>query len=369
MFGQLRFLLAYLVIVSHLVGGDYLAHFGFYAVVGFFVIAGFFMTSALNEVYRFDAARFFINRALRLLPPYYLVSALTLLVVAAWPNEAGQYLKFWHAEMQLHDVLLNLSVLPMQMPDPQFRMVPPFWSIAIEIEMYLMLYLVIARRLSWALIALAVGLCYHLTCVYMQFPWGAHYFTAPSAVLPFAAGALVYFLRQRQPCALAPGLVVAAFAAWCTNMFAGGWIFPDAYVFGPGYYVGIVLFAVVVAGLAGRQFAPVIERVDRTLGEWAYFIFLAQWLAGFAVAMAFTPGQWRGWTLLLLATPAIVGAGAGLAILNRRLVEPLRAMVRNLPQDHQWWIVPSSFGHSDDIGRKAGSGGPAARFPIVPTGS
>ena len=44
MFGLLRFLLAYLVVISHLVGSDYLAHFGFYAVLGFFVVAGYFMT-------------------------------------------------------------------------------------------------------------------------------------------------------------------------------------------------------------------------------------------------------------------------------------------------------------------------------------
>ena len=57
---------------------EYVAHFGFYAVRGFFVISGLMMTAALNEVYGFDGVRFWTNRALRLLPPYYLVCALTL---------------------------------------------------------------------------------------------------------------------------------------------------------------------------------------------------------------------------------------------------------------------------------------------------
>ena len=328
MFGQLRFLLAYLVVISHLVGSDYLAHYGFYAVLGFFIIAGFFMTSALNEVYRFDGVGFCVNRALRLLPPYYMVAALTLVVVAVLPTEAGHFLKFWRADMQLRDVLLNVAVLPMQTTDPTFRMVPPFWSIAIEIEMYLTLYLVIARRLGWALVALAAGLAYHLACGYVGYPWGAHYFTAPSAVLPFAAGALIYFMRQRDSWSPPPVLTVAAFVAWCANMAAGGWLVADSYIFGLGYYVGIALFFVVVAGLAGRQFAPAIERVDRQLGEWAYFVFLVQWLAGFAVSVTVLHGQARGWTLLFLATPVIVAAGAGLAYLNRALVEPLRDFVR-----------------------------------------
>jgi peptidoglycan/LPS O-acetylase OafA/YrhL len=73
MLGILRFLLAYLVVVSHLVGTEYVAHFGFYAVRGFFVISGFLMTATLNEVYAFCGTRFWLNRALRLLPPYFLV--------------------------------------------------------------------------------------------------------------------------------------------------------------------------------------------------------------------------------------------------------------------------------------------------------
>jgi len=85
-FGVLRFLLAYLVILSHLVGTDYVAHFGFYAVRGFFVISGLLMTAALNEAYAFDARRFWLNRALRLLPPYYLVCLLTLVAIAVAPR-------------------------------------------------------------------------------------------------------------------------------------------------------------------------------------------------------------------------------------------------------------------------------------------
>src|SRR5688500_15297626 len=132
MFGTLRLLLALMVVFSHLPGSDYLVHFGFYAVCGFFVLSGFLMTTGLHEVYRFDAKLFWGNRLLRLLPPYYLVCLLTLLIVIQVPAEAGAYLSYWVSDVPRFDIALNLLILPQQWPQLDFRLVPPFWSVAVE---------------------------------------------------------------------------------------------------------------------------------------------------------------------------------------------------------------------------------------------
>jgi peptidoglycan/LPS O-acetylase OafA/YrhL len=331
MLGVLRFLLAYLVVISHLVGGDYFAHFGFYAVRGFFVISGFLMTMVLNEVYEFDAIRFWTNRALRLLPPYFIVCGITLVVIALLPFEARHYLKFWGGNLDLRDILLNFLILPLQLPDPSFRLVPPYWSVAVEIEMYLLLYLVVARRIAWAVIALIASLTYHLACTSSDVPWAAYYFTAPSAVLPFAVGALLYFVLKAKQWRVPPRVALIAFVAWIFNMVAGGWILAGSYIFGIGYYLDTILFAIVVAGLAWRRFHPIIRRVDRLLGEWAYFVFLVQWLAGFAVTIAIQSNESRGWTIAIGATPVAILASAVLAHLNRKFVEPFRDKVRISP--------------------------------------
>jgi peptidoglycan/LPS O-acetylase OafA/YrhL len=331
MLGLLRFLLAYLVVVSHLVGGDYYAHFGFYAVRGFFILSGYLMTAALNDVYRFDGVRFWTNRALRLLPPYFLVCALTLTVIVLLPAEAGQYLKFWHAPAHLRDLLLNLSVMSLQFPDPSFRFVPPYWSVAVEIDMYLLLYLVVARRMAFAVIALAASLAYQLSCQQLDLPWAAYYFTAPSAVLPFAVGALLYFIRKGEFFSVPASAAAVAFPLWLGNMLAGGWLFPDSYIFGIGYYLDTILFAVVVAGLIGRKFHPLVKLADKSCGEWAYFVFLIQWLAGFAIASALHLGDARGWALFLGTAPLAALGSAALAVLNRKFVEPLRDVVRERP--------------------------------------
>jgi peptidoglycan/LPS O-acetylase OafA/YrhL len=332
MLGSLRFLLAYLVVLSHLVGSDYVAHFGYYAVRGFFVISGLMMTSALNEVYRFDALRFWSNRALRLLPPYYLVCALTLAVVAMAPGEAADYLKFWRKAPDLNDLMVNLTVLPLQFPYGSFRFVPPFWSVAIEIDMYLLLFLIVSRQMAWAFVALVAGLSFQLVCNYDGVVWGADYFTAPSAVLPFAVGAMLYFLRRRGLWTATPRAAAFAFVAWLANMLVGGWVFPASYIFGWGYLFDTVLIAVVVSGLSGlsiHQFGPLVGRIDRILGDWSYFVFLVHWLAGFLVASLLLAGEWRGWTLLLAVTPVVIAASAAFSALNERLLEPLRDRIRD----------------------------------------
>jgi len=329
MLGILRFLLAYLVVVSHLVGTEYVAHFGFYAVRGFFIISGFLMTSTLNEVYDFSGTRFWLNRALRLLPPYFLVCLLTLAAVLALPEEAGRFLKFW-AEPSARDAFLNFAVMPLQFTGPSFRLSPPFWSVAVEIDMYLLLYLVVARRMSWAVLAFVAGLSYQLACRYAGMHWASCYFTAPAAVLPFASGALLYFLRKHELLSVTPTVAAVAFVGWFVNMIAGGLVLPDAHIFGLGYYLDGILFALVVAGLIGRSFGASIERIGKALGDWAYCIFLLQWLVGFLVALAFFHDQARGWALLFAATLPAVLASAGLAALVGRFVDPLRDRIRGL---------------------------------------
>ncbi len=330
MFGILRFLLAYLVVLSHLVGTEYFVHFGFYAVRGFFVVSGYLMTAALNEVYGFDGLRFWANRALRLLPPFYLVGAITLAAITLAPDAAGHFQKAWVPEPNARDLWLNFAVLPLQFKNPLFRMLPQFWSIALELQMYFLLYLIVARRLSFALVALAIGFYYHLAVSTAGGDSPSLYFFAPSALMPFAAGAVVYFLRRRESYVLPLPVVAVVFVVWLANMTAGGSLFPKSYIFGIGYYLDTVLVTILTAGLAERSFSPRLDRVDRTLGEWAYFVFLVQWLAGFAVASLVLSGEWRGWVLVLAATPVIFASGAGLAVVNRWLLDPFRDRVRGL---------------------------------------
>ncbi len=157
MFGGLRLLLAFFVVFSHLVGTHYLQHFGFYAVRGFYVLSGFLMTAGLNDLYAFDARRYFTNRLLRLMPLYFVVCLLTLIAVVCLPAEAATFIGQWNPELLWRDAITNVLVLPLHHPEPHYRLIPTAWSLAVEIEMYVVLFLFVSRSEQHAMLALFFG--------------------------------------------------------------------------------------------------------------------------------------------------------------------------------------------------------------------
>jgi peptidoglycan/LPS O-acetylase OafA/YrhL len=328
MFGTLRLCLALMVLLSHLPGSSYLLHFGFYAVRGFFVISGFVMTAGLHEVYGFDGKSFWANRLLRLLPPYFVVCLLTLLIVTSFPAEAGAYLRPWRSDSPSVDAVLNLLVIPLEYTQTHFRLVPPYWSVAVELQMYGLLFIAAARSERLALATLWFGVVYHLACIGSDLDFTARYSAAPSAALSFASGAVAYFWCKRGALDVTPSAAALALVMWLANTVAAGSALTDAYTYGPGYYFASFLFVVAVAGLSKIQAAPLVAWIDRLLGEIAYPVFLVQWLAGFLTALAIGQGQWRGWTLTIASLPLIFAMAIALAYLNRRLIEPIRQQWR-----------------------------------------
>lgn len=327
MFGALRLFLAFLVVFSHLVGSPYLQHFGYYALRGFYVLSGFLMTAGLNDVYAFDARRFWTNRLLRLLPPYYAVCILTLIVVACAPAAAAAYIGQWQPGLLWRDAITDVFLLPLHHLEPHYRLVPTSWSLAVELEMYLVLFVFAARSQKNAMLALIGGLLYHAICSYNDLSFGYRYFGAPSALLSFSLGALIYFYRrQGQLLHITPAMAGVALGVWVVGAMASG----ADYIYGVGYYTDTIVFAVVVAGLANSRAVPLMRAFDNALGELAYPVFLLQWLTSFVTALVFMPGTWRGWPLALASIPVTLLAAIALAALNRAFVEPLRTRLRGV---------------------------------------
>lgn len=335
MFGSVRLLLALMVVLTHLVGSEHFHHFGYYAVRAFFVLSGYCITASLNEQYAFRAMPFWVNRSLKLLPTYYLVCLGTAAAVFAFPVQASEFLHFWDGGPTWSSTLLNLVVLPLQTTEPHFRFVPPVWSVAVEVVMYLLLWAFAARSWQGALIMFTAGLTYHAACIIDDLPWSVRYFLAPSGLLSFSLGSLIYFGLKSGLAHRVGQLAPYAAAGWIANLVVAMWAPGDLYDFGPGYYLNTVLFAVVVAKLATLVGSSSIQKLDRMLGDLAYPVFLGHWLAAFLVHLAIMPDATRGPGLALCATVCVLLMGSGFAILNRALVEPLRATIRKDAQSSE----------------------------------
>ena len=113
MFGIYRYGLAFCVAISHLwagmIGGP-----AAYAVWGFYCLSGYLMTLILNEKYGFSprgVGRFAVNRALRIYPAYFVVSA-GMFVLFYWkPGTAARLLPQLQMPVTARSWIYSLTLL------------------------------------------------------------------------------------------------------------------------------------------------------------------------------------------------------------------------------------------------------------------
>ena len=140
MFGTLRLALALMVALSHVGVSIRGHHLGVPAVVGFFLLSGYVIDALAGPggpLHRQPGA-FYRERALRLLPPYLLAAGLGAAAIAVGvtsPFLAGAHNPWlW---------LANVLVLPLNYATlwpvlDTLALVPPAWSLALELHFYLL---------------------------------------------------------------------------------------------------------------------------------------------------------------------------------------------------------------------------------------
>ena len=230
MFGILRYLLALMVVQTHLWKAAPWA--GNYAVFTFFVLSGYLMTLVLHERYSFGPAgvmRFLANRALRIYPPYWIVLPLAAYAAYHAPHLASAVHR--HYALPATDVLWLKNILIIGADHPtKSTLVIPAWSLHIELVFYGLMALGLSRNRATVFLWFAAGLAY---TVYMamlhpteyQF-WYYRYFPLQAGSLAFSAGAAVYYLRGRV--SLPPGIAFAVTAFAAAFMSGAGVIWSDA---------------------------------------------------------------------------------------------------------------------------------------------
>lgn len=319
--GLLRLILAAMVVFVHAgalpglptMGGNI-------AVQTFYIMSGFYMALILNEKYTTQprAYRLFLtNRLLRLLPIYYVVVSLTLLVAIVMGLTLGApELEFFRILRDNGDrlapstlaflALSNLTLigqdwLSFLSVDPatgtlvftgnfeqsavnlnSFLLVQPAWTVSLELTFYLLAPLLVRRRIGVLLliIALSAGLRVGLREVAQLDGMGWSYRFFPFELMYFVAGALcckAYDLlkTRRLPTWLPP----AATALILFYTLSFGLIHQQLTAAGlPGGLSSAIYRVLIVGGLPLVFLHTRHSRLDTRIGELSYPVYLIHFL-------------------------------------------------------------------------------------------
>lgn len=226
--GALRFLLAFSVLAGHAGLGLKMLP-GDAAVQTFYVISGFYMALVLNtnKAYAADAKVFLTQRALRLFPVYWMVMAVTIVLmlavglpdrilrasqmVDATPLRVIGYLlsnvfivgqeAFLYAELHPdRSISFRPSLYSATYPATDLLPVPQAWTLSLEMMFYALAPFVLRRSKRLLLSLIALSIIIRLVLVAFGFhgaPWDYRFF--PSELALFLTGAMGYRLVTQQP--------------------------------------------------------------------------------------------------------------------------------------------------------------------------
>jgi peptidoglycan/LPS O-acetylase OafA/YrhL len=293
MLGILRYLLALMVVLSHL-WYDLMWWQGSYAVFFFYIISGYLMCLVINETYTGSdgAARYALNRVLRIYPVYLVVLFLSILVTinlgSFLSQPLGNGLSFSNVMPlpdSFKDWLANISLL--FTPAGNAFHVSPAWSLRVELFFYAAM-LLLTRRLWLVLVWLAASIAYIGWMEHQGVAFMDRYATISGASIAFALGGLVYYLRRFKPLPYWH-IPIAVLAYFLHLWFAPDiWGFPRKYqtvqwffegnsfgLYGNVILGGYLLHSIVSRGRSG----PMVHKLGGIAGNLAYPIFLLHWVA------------------------------------------------------------------------------------------
>lgn len=332
MLGIYRFGLAALVVVAHLTEGRlFFEHWGIFAVFGFYLISGYLMTVVLNEAYSFNLPSFAKNRFLRLFPIYYAAALITIIAIVVIPG-AKEYHNAWTYTGRAIDVVGNLFIFPFEFYDASFRLIPPAWSVGVELINYFVLWLFVARSKKLAVITVGATLIYHAATFAMDMDWTKRYFPFYAALLPFSMGACIYFFKdfaKKMTPTLLHTIAGASVLIGVANLLACGLFSGLAFKsFNLFFYINLICMTSFIYCVANSSLQKTFKRSGKLLGDLAYPMFLLHRVVGFIMSYLVLDGQRRGLSLVAVSIIPILLLSYGLAWSANKWLEPVRNVIR-----------------------------------------
>ncbi len=275
--GSLRFLLACVVLLSHLGVRVYGLNPGVTAVVIFYLLAGHVVAGLWGKWCHQPNAlvHFYKDRFFRIAPQYAMAMMLSALL---WLNGASS--PFISVKPTILDWMSNIFIIPlnyyMYTGQDGFTLIPPAWSLATEVQFYLLAPLLLMSK-TRLMLKICFGLSILIFTLAQAQCLSADYFgyrLLPGILFIFLIGVL-----QEQRLKY-KNLTEALVALWLLNVYYFfGILMADAsYVpFRKEVSLGLMLAMPLLLGLSTHKITslPVLGRsLDKNLGALSYGVFL-----------------------------------------------------------------------------------------------
>lgn len=308
MFGIFRFVMALLVLVTHIGGIEVAAGI---AVWGFYMLSGFLMTGVLNRRYGFKRkglTRYAASRAVRLFPTYWVSIAITALFLyfvhgSVSPTAVNSGLAL---PQTLHEHISGLFIVgstTFGLGRLAHSLSPASWAVDIEILMYICSCIFLSRSeriAKYTSIILIAAFPLLWLAAKMLMARGdmtlaneVVYSFLPAALLPYALGCWLWFTRERIPSYLSNDLTAVLASAGIVACFL---VIRHFSVTG-AYILSLPLLGIIIHRCSKFSFSGHLRGADDILGRMSYPIYLMHWFCAYLVALVGARGLTLTWYL------------------------------------------------------------------------
>jgi peptidoglycan/LPS O-acetylase OafA/YrhL len=334
--GAFRFLLALMVVVRHFEHllrpppPTYLreAGLGMVAVAVFFVISGFVVAEASIVFYSGRPLAFFINRLLRVVPPYLAALALAVVVQASLFHAGGLHVwDFPTAVSPLEPRLIAAGVLGLvpgfqtrYLAGVDFEFIPFVWTLRVEMAFYVtaLAALVLGNRFrKWPVIEMVMALALLACGLFLLKGRPGLLSCGPMFLLGVSLCLLLHRFETRR-------LVFTATCLVLTGLGFASYVQHGTPVLG----LQVAMISILLALLAWLVLQPVCpwpKAWDRGLGELSYPLYLNHYIVGIFL---YDTTTLRGPGIFALGTVVSVGLAWMMARAIERPLNGLRGHVR-----------------------------------------
>lgn len=307
MLGVLRFTLAIAVVIYHL-NPAFAAFSGGLAVFGFYTVSGFLVARILDETYQGRPIDYLINRALRIYPAYWVVAVAGVVLASSGGSHLNPAIALPGSVAETVPQFTIFGLLQVQGGPIAVRLVPPAWSLNMEIVWYLAMLVAVRYVKIWLMLGLAVAAWTTITNDAF-----VAYNTFIGPTFCFALGAACHRYRDKLP--TVPPLI--AWTALAALMAISGFFVNQVWIL---FLASCSTAAVILTPPPSAS----LSTMDRWIGSLAYPVFLCHW------HVATLLGLDRGWPLFLLSLPIILSVSLMLVLFVERPIEHhLRSRVRS----------------------------------------